>query len=316
MAEKKAFTEYGRKSDDKGVKSTSDLATTKNEKYMDECGGVIEFRHLENGAKASCEIPSDGGSGFFIQITLSGKDHFGIMTCNHVIGVKKSFTVKLKSGSTKEVNPKDLGNIFFSCKFLDVTFIELNDVKKKEFETAGVCFLQPTRNIHESKIYILQYPYECLSFAEGFLKSVIGFTIFHKVTTDGGSSGSMILNKEGFVLGIHKAAFIEHNLGVSFEIILQVMEAFYSKKYSLLLRQKLTPEIKNALKTHDYNEQDPGLFKNHQTNQWLYWTQHSWYSTTTRPTQGAEFTKWDWKPDNKLIERLLGAKKSQGSNSI
>jgi len=240
------------------------------------------------------------------------------MTCNHVIGEKKSFTVKLKSGSTKEVNPKDQGNIFFTCKFLDVTFIELNDVKKKEFETAGVFFLQPTKSTRERKIYILQYPYKCLSFAEGFIKSVTGFTIFHKVTTDVGSSGSMILNKEGFVQGIHRAAFIEHNLGVSFEVILEVMETFYSKQNSLL--PKLTPDIKNVLPIYYYNEErEPGLFKKKEKEQyqWLYWTQHSWYSTTTEPTEvqnleNGEFRKWNWKPDNKLIpliEELLAAKK-------
>lgn len=289
----------------------------RNEMYMRECGEVIAFRHLQKAANASCKIVLDKGtgSGFFIK-TMGV---YGLMTCNHVIGIDditdgKSFDIYLHNDERVEILMKK--ELFcFSCPFLDATFVELDKGAKDKLEYANATYLEAAEGINCSeKIFILQYPAEIdlneLAFADGFIVKISGFSIFHQVTTYYQSSGSMIINKQGLLVGIHRARNPDHkpypvNIGVNFKLIFQAMETFRMDKNRSLIQGILKSRDEKLLKECDFTFTSVlGLFKIPSLGKWIYNSNHYWYTIGTIPTKIDatldetldEVRKWDWVP--------------------
>jgi len=299
----------------------------RNEMYMRECGEVIAFRHLQKAANASCKIVSDQGtgSGFFIK-TMGV---YGLMTCNHVIGIDgitggKSFDIYLHNNERVEILIKK--ELFcFSCPFLDATFVELDKGAKDKLENAGATYLEAAEEINcMEKIFILQYPAEIdlneLAFADGFIVKMAGFSILHQVTTHYQSSGSMIINKQGLLVGIHRARNPDHkppvNIGVNFKLVFQAMETFRIGKTRSLTQGILESCDTELLQKRDFKFTSvPGLFKIPSLGKWIYNSNHYWYTTGTIPTRIDEkldetldeVRKWDWVPTFKgKLRDLIG----------
>jgi len=221
-----------------------------NEAYMKESGSPIEFEILKDAARASCKIKVANrfGSGFFITFNVSpDKEVFGFMTNNHVMNTSnmklgECFTLHLHNNVTtviRLINTVDR----FTCKLLDATFVELNYDTIKYLEENNVRFLKPNgKNDIKEKMFILQYPKGGnLSFADGFIDQYDGFKIFHKISTEHGSSGSMILSRKGLVEGIHQASWPEKdvNVGIRLECVIEAVKLEYNSGVDRIMRRLL-----------------------------------------------------------------------------
>lgn len=233
----------------------SEKCIPRSEMFIPKCGGPIPFTVLQKAAKASCKIEVNGcyGSGFFICFNVNPtKTLFGLMTNNHVINIcnlqnGESFILHLHNNVNIEpVITNEL--LRFTCPLLDATFVEASDEVKKQLEDNDVIFLKQNDRINiNDKIYIMQYPGGGdLNFADGFLEAFWGFTILHKVSTERGSSGSMILNNRGLVEGIHRARWTEKkaNIGVRIAYVLRAIKKVFNENLNLIPRYLNVTDIK------------------------------------------------------------------------
>jgi len=248
------------------------------------------------------EINDGGGTGFFIKFPIPSKEKpmYGLMTNNHVLNsdsVKpgNSFSIRL-NGIKKEIilNEHDF---IFTSELIDVTFIQLNDdfIKDMKLKNPHFQFLDPYFDDckKEDEIYIFQYPNGELSSSKGEIQSISGFNYFHTASTEGGSSGSPLLNNDMDVIGIHKAGIRKKriNIGTNINIIFYAIRTLYNKSYINDINKareptrELSEDETKTLKNYRLQKtQIPNMYKCSYDNSSLvllfYRTNHSWYYTT------------------------------------
>jgi len=145
------------------------------------------------------------------------------MTNNHLLNEKNinsNKSIKLYKANNKKDTieiPINNEDFIFMSELIDVTFIELNDEIIEEIKPYFLLPSDKDAEINES-ISIFQYPNSKFSLNNGNITSIRSFNYYHNVSTDSGSIGSPLLNKEYKVVGIHKSELIlknEESVGVA-----------------------------------------------------------------------------------------------------
>ena len=225
---------------------------------------LSEIKHLyEKGEKRICKINLGkiSGTGFFIEIDkiLGIPFKKAFFTCNHVLNenyIKSNNEIEIKN---KYINIKNselyiLDNYksgennlnrrkIFTDKFLDYTCIEIFD---KDFDNEIELFEMSKKELKlDNDIFILQHPEgEDLSYSHGQIIKIDNSIIYHSASTEVGSSGSPIINKEDFsVIGIHFGGTniynIAHNIkNILSDIKLKFLNINIIKKVIIKLKEE------------------------------------------------------------------------------
>jgi len=155
-------------------------------------------------------------------------------------------------------------------------------------------FLEPSYDNYNKNysIYVFQYPRTILSYAKGKIESSSGFNYFHNASTNNGSSGAPLINRNMKVIGVHKAGMtsVEINIATNFSIVKDAINILYNKRYinnkkkARESTRELSDDEKIELKKH-------GLIKTLLSNMFkcpfsssslvmlFYRTNHGWYFT-------------------------------------
>ena len=181
---------------------------------------------LEQLMNCICKIKLKGeyGTGFFCKITFEKKIIKVLMTNHHVLNennFKENKKLNLLLNDEKELRIIDLEikrETYFN-KDYDLAVIELkeNDNIVNYLELDDDLFKNNADIIYLDKsLYVLQYPNgdkACVSY--GLLNNINKYNIYHKCSTDKGSSGSPILNlRNNKVIGVHrKSSHFDFNIG-------------------------------------------------------------------------------------------------------
>ena len=187
------------------------------------------------------EINNGGGSGFFVELPIPSEENpmSGLMTNNHVLDskcIQPGNTISIRLNEYKKefvLNEKDF---IFTSELIDVTFIQLsNEIIDDIILNCPIHFLYPRFDNHKkgNLIYILQYPNKEFSYAKGRIQSITGFNYFHTASTERGSSGSPLLDREMGIIGIHKAGSESKklNIATNINVIIYAIRLLYNKRY-------------------------------------------------------------------------------------
>eukprot|EP00833_Pecoramyces_ruminatium_P016910 jgi/Orpsp1_1/1190942/evm.model.d7180000082325.1 len=234
---------------------------------------------------------------------------YGIMTCRHILPdkyLRKDFKFKIKLNNRNDELPINLNSskFIFSSRFIDITFIQLEDnlnLKKEHF-------LTPCNDAtEEEKIYVIQYPEggNCME-ASGYITSLYDFNYCHNVYTEYGSSGAPLFNKMYEVLGIHRGKTNEGiNVATKYSKIEYAIRTFYNNKKSMMIenkysleRKKLSKEEINELENQGLEKLSNELFKFKKIKGFLekdlffYRTNHAWYFTNDLNYNNIKKKEW------------------------
>ena len=209
--------------------------------------------HDSDLKRSVCNVKTDNpGTGFFIEFL---KPIRGLMTNNHVLNEnfiknEESFEIYIEGNSQKEKYKIKITSdkFIFTSKLIDVTFIQLSD---DEIKRINPFFLEPDHSecYKNELIFIYQYPEnpsheQQLSKAFGEIIEIDGFNCYHSVSTDNGSSGSPLLNKESKVIGIHKGSVksrseIYKKLAENHEKLADKHKSFFTENNSINYATKI-----------------------------------------------------------------------------
>ena len=202
--------------------------SSKKEKILTGYPNVISYectkKIIEQMEKYICKIKigQEQGTGFFCKIPFPDKNHMlpVFITNNHVINEQtlnnkdeKILYMINKDSKYKEINK--LGKrMTYTNKEYDVTIIEIiedDDIKEYlELDEKIIDEIISNNDDQNDKyidetIYIIQYPKGELSVSYGLLFNISAddkYNFVHRCSTDGGSSGSPILNLKNKLIGI------------------------------------------------------------------------------------------------------------------
>ena len=194
------------------------------------------------------------GTGFLCLITFLDKSNplTVLITNNHILGKDDISIGKIINFDINDENFKikiDNSIKTYTNKKYDITFIEI----KKNVALNINKFLEIDYEIFEGdlvekykkkSIYIFHYGDGEIKYSIGIIKSIgiDNYTIEHMCETSFGSSGSPIINyKNNKVIGVHKGACKNYNLGTLLRL---PIEKFYKEK-------KLINENKKEEKNND-----------------------------------------------------------------
>ena len=176
------------------------------------------------------EIDQDKGTGFFCNLPFPDKNKTlpVLITNNHIINAnilyKNNIEIEITVGAENDNRRINLNNrIKYTSEKYDTTiieikdkdninnFLELDDKITNDINNNNLDYIDKT-------IYIIQYPKGNLSVSYGILDNIIEdkkYDFIHKCHTEGGSSGSPILNLENNrIIGIHKKGNLnKYNIG-------------------------------------------------------------------------------------------------------
>ena len=190
------------------------------EKYIDDYPKPVTIegtnKILNQLKNCICKIDIGKGSGFFCEIPYKNKKLKVLMTNNHVIDekiIKENKKIKVSINDNKEYKIIELENkIIYTSQKYDITIIEINPEKEKIYN-----FLELDDEIFDDiidlankSVYILHYPNYSdgpkASISYGIIKNTQDeYNLIHYCCTDGGSSGSPIINLlNNKIIGIHK----------------------------------------------------------------------------------------------------------------
>lgn len=283
---------------------------------------LIETEHKTNN-KNEKEI----GTGFLIKLSFPSikKPFYGIITNNHVLDSdfiknNKKFKIYFPEDDSESIEDRssyiikcDEDCFVFTSELIDVTFIQLHEgyVNNPEFE-----FFNPYNGVfdEEDPIYIFQYPNGKLSFADGFIVKSSSFNYFHNASTDEGSSGSPILNKNMEVIGIHKANQETQNEGnfnmaTKISVVLEVLHRIYYKGYINDIKKArdnpriLSDDEEKEIRRHGLKKikeipnmyQCPYLSSSSSLVMLFFRTNHGWYFTSKIKNRMSDsLDKYNW----------------------
>ena len=196
------------------------------EKYIEDSPIPVSIKGTEKilnqMKKCICKIHNKGikGTGFFCKIPYPDpSNHFPvIITNNHVLSksdIKDNNTITISINDESQfidIKIDDSRKVYSSVE-LDTTIIEI-DLKKDNINISLEEFLELDENINKGyleniyskhSIYITHYPKgQNIEVSYGILSEIKGNELFHKCSTENGSSGSPILSLNTFkVVGIH-----------------------------------------------------------------------------------------------------------------
>jgi len=197
--------------------------------------------------------------------------------------------------------------------------IKLNDPYFKFHDDSNL-----NNNPENNDVYIFQYPKGELSYASGKIQSISGFNYFHTASTDGGSSGSPLLNRNMEVIGIHKAGMKEErmNLATKFNVIDYAIRTLYNKSYINSIdkarepTRKLSEKEEQELNKHGLKETKiPNMYKCPYKNDsssvlYFYRTNHAWYYITKSKNEkinyrNFKYCKWNLINVYEPIEEII-----------
>ena len=270
---------------------------------------IKTYNKLLNISKKSvCFIKAknSAGTGFLIKLLIPSikQTIYGLITNNHVIHSdfiknNKSFSIYLNqcpedSDSIDSIHYNislDENYFIFTSELIDITFVQLPNIYSKN---PDFIFLDPCDcNCHNNElIYVFQYPETIFSFATGFIESSVGYNYFHKASTNVGSSGAPLINKNMKVIGIHKSGLPSKNVNVAtnINIVNYAINTLYNKNYINDIKKaraspkELSDDEKKELIKHGLKETSlPNMYKCLYSTSSLvmlfYRTNHGWYFT-------------------------------------
>ena len=179
------------------------------------------------------------GTGFFCKIPFP--DGFNLLpvliTNNHVIkNMEKSFVISYNK--IYEIIDMSKHRRFYTEKKYDITIIEI----LKDDKIGENLFLETeikeniekiSKEVTNIDIYVIHYPKgQEISISPGKIEKINNNNIIHSCSTDYGSSGGPILNKDTFkVIGIHKGRNKNKNSNIG-SLISKPIEEFNEKNNS------------------------------------------------------------------------------------
>ena len=242
-----------------------------------ECSKKIIKQMERNICKI--KIGKELGTGFFCIIPFPDLNNMlsVFITNNHTISkellYKDSSIIDIDIEEEKNIKKLNLNNrMKYTNEKYDITIIEI----KKEDEINNYLELDDNiindiiNNINKNKnyldktIYIIQYPRGELGVSYGILNIIYEdkkYNFNHKCSTEGGSSGSPILNINNKLIGIHKGGYNnKNNIGTFLNYPIKEFIQLYRKKNELLI-QEFNTKYELNIKDKNITELNLG-FKN------------------------------------------------------
>ena len=232
----------------------------------------IEYQRIINN-----KLINGHGSGFFCEIEGNFPIKYALFINNHILNESnleidkiikfKYFHSKFLSYSSNKVEKciKLTSNRkIFTNKELDYTCIEIfeSDGITKFFKIEPHILFNQSENgkiFKENDIFILQFLNENeISFSDGNIIHIKDNLIYHRATTEGGSSGSPIIKRDknnNYIIGLHKATIKDgnrllYNLAITFNSILENIKEQINEINWIYIPEKDKKEI---YLIHDYN---------------------------------------------------------------
>jgi V8-like Glu-specific endopeptidase len=177
------------------------------------------------------------GSGFFIRVKYNLKELYCLMTNEHVITREMVFrkeTILISYDCEREdlIIKLDKSKRFiedFKSINIDITIVEILPKDKIDKSLFLLAEINNNEYLNNANIYIPQFPSgNKLSYSDGSIIRINGYTLTHSASTQPGSSGSPIFLKNSTkVIAIHKQGndLIDENYGDLIYPVLQKLNS-------------------------------------------------------------------------------------------
>ena len=240
-----------------------------------ECSKKI-IRQMERNI-CKIKIGKEQGSGFFCKIPFPDLNNMisVFINNNHIINkellFKKNAIIDIDIQEENYIRKINLNNrLKYTNEEYDITIIEI----KKEDEINN--YLELDDNIIndiinnknkndkyiDKTIYLIQYPKGELSVSYGILDGLYAdkkYNFNHKCSTEGGSSGSAILNINNKLIGIHKEGYNnKFNKGTFLDYPIKEFIQLYSKNNNKSLLKEFNSKYELDIKDINITELDLG----------------------------------------------------------
>lgn len=205
------------------------------------------------------------GTGFLCHLPIQDTSslYYGIMTNNHVLPESEladgniihltSDNEIFKNGESKADIELVPNRYRFTSTVLDSTFISISPSELfTSFNWLNV--LKTDDSKKDQPVIIIQHPQGGpQNIAYGSIYEVQNKDIHHLVSTDYGSSGSPLLNTEGYVIGLHKMRDLlnNYNMATKTSEIIKEIENDINSNYSDVKPPEVITAIENARKNLD-----------------------------------------------------------------
>lgn len=179
-----------------------------------------KMTHVRKQAvKSVCKVKTaldDQGTGALYRVVdKNGKDHFTIMTCNHVLPTTSLNEIMMTIFMFEEIQQmasinlsKEHIQFVWTTKLLDATVIELSPQIASLYSSYGAQFLKVGEAELLAEVTVLQYPLGTLSIATGNIEGLGDAKVYYRMGTAPGSSGSPLLTWDCVALAMHKAGVV------------------------------------------------------------------------------------------------------------
>lgn len=204
-----------------------------------------------NGDSVCRAVLRNGGIANAFIVRLPSEPPFfgmcGLMSNNHVYGsssiMPHSVIFLEYKGDKSQVIEFMIGyeRYTFTSKLMDATFIEIKTADIPGEYGFAAAQISQTQPFIGSDMYIMQlFGGKKPSISQGKLKGKSGHTLEYTSPATFGSSGSMVLNRDGNVVGIHHSGVDMSRLyASSIQSILKEMKPTLQKKYNVGVHLRL-----------------------------------------------------------------------------
>ncbi|CAG0897926.1 unnamed protein product [Darwinula stevensoni] len=283
---------------------------------------------IENVSRGACKIKTGEGtgSGAFVKFYFNQSEKCivlkGLVTNHHVLGWDSLEDGEVVNVETKysKLSITILANTFrFTCPLLDFTFILFARETVEVVIRLGCKFLRVSSSLRQGEaVAILQFPGdEDLSCCSGEVVMFWGCDFFHTVSKERGSSGSMVVDHNGQVIGVHKARHKteEYNVSVRMKYAMSALEKVYETGEKFARIKILSSDDYSELENMGLKEKNGVLISPWSfgvTTIWFYRTPHHWFWTPTQPdgNRDSDLRQCNWT----LISNVHEAASEQGRN--